>query len=58
MPEEEFIIVVFCLVEDIIKALELPALRRRGFPPELSDSEVIMMEIVGEFLGQHKDKGI
>ncbi len=53
MPEGEFIIAAFCLPEEIIKALELPRLRRRGFPLELSNSEVITIEIVGEFLGQH-----
>ena len=58
MPEADFIITVFCVVEDLIKALALPPLRKRGFTPGLSDSEVITMEIVGEFLGRHEDKGI
>ena len=56
--EADFIIAVFCVVDDILKALALPPLRKRGFAPGLSDSEVITMEIVGEFLGQHEDKGI
>ena len=58
MSEADFIITVFCEVEYIIKAMALPPLRTRGFKPRLSDSEVITMEIVGEFLGQHEDKGI
>lgn len=58
MSEEYFIIAVFCLVDDLIKALKLPPLRKRGFAPALSDSEVITMELVGEFLGMHEDKGI
>jgi hypothetical protein len=32
-------------------------LRRRGPQPELSDSEVLTMEIVGEFLGIDSEKG-
>jgi hypothetical protein len=58
MSEELFIITVFCLVEDLLSELKHPPLRTRGFAPKLSDSEVITMEIVGEFLGQHEDKGI
>jgi len=33
-------------------------LRTRGFAPRLSDSEVITMEIVGEFLGYDGDEAI
>jgi len=33
-------------------------LRTRGFAPRLSDSEVITMEIVGEFLGYEGDEAI
>ena len=58
MPEEDFIITVFCIVEEIIKALKLPRLRRKGANPSLSDSEVITMEIVGEFIGYHEDQAI
>lgn len=32
--------------------------RTRGFAPSLSDSEIITMEIVGEFQGINTDKGI
>jgi len=38
MSEEYFIIAVFCLVDDLIKALELPPLRKRGFAPALSST--------------------
>ena len=56
---EEFIIEVFCIVDDELKdLLKTMPLRSRGFPPALSDSEVITMEIVGEFLGMDTDKGI
>lgn len=59
MPVEEFIITVFCWVEkafeDVTGGVKL---RTRGFAPRLSDSEVITMEIVGEFLGQEGDEAI
>lgn len=56
---EDFIIVVFCLVDDAFKQLTRgQRLRRRGFAPALSDSEVLTMEIVGEFLGYDTDEGI
>jgi len=32
--------------------------RRRGPQPTLSDSEVLTMEVVGEFLGYDTDEGI
>lgn len=33
-------------------------LRRRGYPPALSDEEVITIEIVGAFLGLEQDKAL
>lgn len=57
MPILDFIITVFCLIDDEYKILDNP-LRKRGFEPALSDSEVITMEVVGEFLGIDTDKGI
>ncbi len=57
MPIIDFIITVFCLIDDEYKKLDKP-LRQRGFKPNLSDSEIITMEIVGEFLGLDTDKGI
>lgn len=58
MSEEHFIVTVFCLIDDTLKKLSLPPLRKRGFAPAISDSEVITIEIVGEFLGRHEDKSI
>ena len=50
-----FLISVFCLVDDYLKGKWL---RQRGPQPTLSDSEVMTMEIVGEFLGIDTDCGI
>lgn len=58
MPEEEFIINVFCLIDDLFNKLFPRPLRTRGYEPKLSDSEVLTIEIVGEWLGHHKDKDI
>lgn len=56
MLTEDFIIFVFYCIDERIK--KLGQIRSRGFNPKLSDSEVITMEIVGEFLGFDSDKGI
>lgn len=59
MPLEEFIITVFCWVEDSLEWVTGGVnLRTRGFAPRLSDREVITMEIVGELLGHDGDKAI
>jgi hypothetical protein len=59
MSIEEFIISVFCLIDDQLESLlNGKRLRQRGFTTKLSDSEVITMEIVGEFLGFDQDKAI
>ena len=58
MPEEEFIINVFCLIYDLFQHLFPNPLRTRDYEPKLSDSEVITIEIVSEWLGHHKDKDI
>lgn len=59
MPLDEFIITVFCWVEKAFaEVTEGVKLRSRGFAPRLSDSEVITMEIVGEFLGHDGDEAI
>lgn len=56
---EEFIIRVFCIVDDEVnQLLGDHRLRSRGFAPALSDSEVITMEIVGEFQGHDSDAAI
>ena len=56
MDLSTFIISVFCLVDDYLK--DLRPLRERGPAPKLSDSEVLTIEIVGEFLGLDTDKAI
>jgi hypothetical protein len=53
---EEFIIAVFCCVDDLLKEVtEGRRIRQKGFAPALSDSEVITMEIVGEYQGLDAD---
>jgi hypothetical protein len=56
MPIEDFIIKTYIIVDDFLKTL--PTLRKRGPSPQLTDAEVITMEIVGEFLGYGSDKEI
>jgi Transposase DDE domain len=46
---------VFCLVDDQLTALHLNHVRQRGFAPLLHDSEVLTIELVGEFLGFDQD---
>jgi len=47
------------MVDDALKIMtQGQRLRQRGFAPALTDSEVITLEIVGEFLGIDTDKGI
>lgn len=59
MSIENFIITVYCLVDvELKKIIKKDPLRRRGMTPKLSDSEVITMDIVGEFLGKDTDTGI
>ena len=58
MPVEEFIINIFCLIDDLYNTVVTRPLRSRGTPPKLSDSEVIAMELAGEWLGHHTDKAI
>jgi hypothetical protein len=55
MDLSTFIVSVFCLIDDRLKGERI---RRRGPAPKLSDSEVITMEVVGEFLGIDTDKAI
>lgn len=59
MSIDDFIISVFCLIDDELeKILGGKKLRQRGPGPGLRDSEVITIEIVGEFLGMDCDKTI
>ena len=55
MDLSTFIVTVFCLVDDQLKGRRI---RQRGPAPKLADSEVLTIEIVGEFLGLDTDKAI
>lgn len=55
MDLSTFIVAVFCLIDD---QLQERRIRSRGPTPKLSDSEVLTIEIIGEFLGFDTDKGI
>ena len=47
MDVTTFMITVYCFIDDWLKAKRV---RQRGPQPRLSDSEVLTMEVVGEFL--------
>lgn len=56
MDLDDFIIAVFCLVDETIpQASGGRRLRQRGSQPVLADSEVVTMEVVGEYLGLEQD---
>ncbi len=54
MDLSTFIVAVFCLIDDQLK--NLGRLRERGPTPTLCDSEVLTIEVVGEFLGIDEDR--
>jgi hypothetical protein len=59
MDLETLIVAVFCLVDDVVRDLcRGRRLRQRGPAPVLADSEVLTVEIVGEFLGLDTDRGL
>jgi hypothetical protein len=60
MTTVDFITETYCLIDDEYKSLikRYGKLRSRGFSPKLSDSELITMEIAGEYFGHHNDKAI
>jgi len=59
MSIEEFIISVYCLIEEKFKeVVGDKKLRARGEQPALTDCELITMLIVGEYLGFGNDKKI
>jgi hypothetical protein len=59
MERDIFIISVYCLVVEIMQKIETDYnLRQKGFPPKLTDSEVITIEICGEFFKLHEDTEI
>ena len=49
MLTEEYIIAVYCLVDEMLKKVMKNKLRQRGPQPKLSDAEVITMEIAGAY---------
>ena len=56
---EDFVIALYCLIEDELypafcQQHGLP--RRAGFPPALSDSECLTIELVGQYLGYTSQK--
>ena len=59
MDPDEFIVAIYCLVDDLFEELlGGRTLRKRGPAPILDDREVITIEIVGEFFGMDTDKAI
>lgn len=63
MNRDDFIIATYCLVADALDRIQREQiangatgqLRKAGFPPKLSDAEVITIEICGEFFKLHTD---
>lgn len=50
---------MFCLIDDTLpKSLAQQPLRQRGPQPKLADSELLTIEIVGEYIGLCQDKAI
>jgi Transposase DDE domain len=62
MTFDDYLLNLFYLVDTQLEALKsdlgLQRLRRRGPEPVLHDSEVITMELAGEFMGIETDEGI
>lgn len=59
MDLDAFIVTVYCAIDDGLTAeFAGQRLRRRGPAPILADSEVLTMEVVGEFLGLEQDTAI
>ena len=56
MDHITFMVTVFCLIDDWLKTQ--PGVRQRGPQPELTDSEVLTVEVVGEFLGLDTDQDL
>ena len=62
MDLEDFTIAVYCLLDELLGELagdpDWCRVRTRGPAPILADSEVLTMEVVGEFLGYDQDTAI
>lgn len=52
MDLNTFMVTIFCLIDDWLQGRRI---RRAGFAPTLHDSEVLTIEVVGEFLGMDAD---
>jgi hypothetical protein len=52
MTPQEFLLVLFCLIDDQLQALNLGRLRKRGSDPALTDAEVITIELAAEAFGK------
>ena len=55
MDATTLLITVYCLIDEWLAGRRL---RQRGPQPTLSDSEVLTIDCVGEFLGIDTDKGL
>lgn len=55
MDTTTFLVTVFCLIDDWLKDRSV---RQRSPAPTLTDSEVLTIEVVGEFLGIDTDQGL
>lgn len=58
MTPQVLLLHVFCLIDDALQALDLGRLRQRGPQPRLSDSEVITIELLGEFWKLDADRDL
>ena len=59
MDLDDFMVTTSCLIAETIPlVLAGRRLRQRGPAPVLADSEVLTMEVVGEFLGDDQDQAI
>jgi Transposase DDE domain len=59
MDLDSLIVAVFCVIDDALpQLLGQQRLRQRGPSPALADSEVLTMEVVGEFLGLDQDQTV
>ena len=62
MDLESFTIAVYCRIDELLDELQVDPdwrrVRTRGPAPVLADSEVLTLEVVGEFLGLDQDMAI
>ncbi len=58
MTPDELLLHIFRLVDDELQAAGLTDLRSRGPKPTLADSEVITLELAGEFLSLANDSAL